>query len=102
MTARARAMQEAYIGVQPHSGQRGSAVAGQHGVGKGKQRIDVVQWRTAAAHSKGEVLALLQNQRIEAVKVALGGFALQPQQLPGILAGFNQWQGYGQLRGGTL
>lgn len=95
-------MQKAHIGVQPHALQCGGAVPDEQRIGEGKQCICIVQRRPAAAAVETERLMLLQNQRIEAVEIPLGGFALQPEQLVRRFALFYQRQRCGQLGAGAL
>ena len=52
--------------------------------------------------SNTKILLLLQNQVIQAVKVALGCLAFQAAQLFRIIAGLYQWQRGGQLGGGAF
>ena len=100
--AGARAVHKANIRVQAHSGQGGCTLPRQHAVGKRKQRIHIVQRWTAAAALKHKILLLLQNQVIQAVKVALGCLAFQAAQLFRIIAGLYQRQRGGQLGGGAF
>ena len=84
------AVQKAHIRVQPGTLQRGGAIAGQQGIGKGQQRVHIIQRRSAAAAGEHKSIVLLQDQRVEPVEVPLCSFAFQPAQLLQILAAFHQ------------
>ena len=92
-------MEEAHIGIQPHTLQGRGTVIGQQTVGEGQHGVDIVQRRTAIAPMEEEILLLAQEHLIEYPKIGIGGGSLQSPQGFQIADLQNLWQQL--LMGGT-
>ena len=74
------AVQEADIGVQSHTLERGGTVVREQTIGKREQRVERVERRAAAALVEEKRLLLPQDHLVEHAEIGRGPGALQPAQ----------------------